>query len=80
MILAIMPGTYKLVGETYSKGYLMATTSFDKTFMVSDPSAIKKIRQDLANPRLIKVRGRDYKAENAKGVQLLRQRLSNSAI
>jgi len=57
----------------------MATASFDKTFVVSNKTSIDKIRQDLAHPRQIEVQVRDYKAENAKGIELLRQRLSNSA-
>ena len=53
----------------------MATASFEKSFVVKDK---RSIDQDLAPPRLIKVKKRDYKAENARGVQLLKQRLSSS--
>ena len=58
----------------------MATASFDKNFVVKDKKSIKRIHQDLAHPRLIKVKKRDYKAENERGIQLLKQRLSNSEI
>ena len=58
----------------------MATASFDKTFVVNDKQSIDRIHQDLANPRYIKVQKRDYEAENKRGIQLLRQRLSNSGI
>lgn len=57
----------------------MATASFDKTFVVSDTASIKQIRRDLAHPHQVKVQTRNYKAESAKGIELLRQRLSNSA-
>lgn len=57
----------------------MATASFDKTFVVSNKASIDKIRQDLSRPHYVEVRVRDFKAENAKGIELLRQRLSNSA-
>lgn len=56
----------------------MATTSFDKSFVVTDQESIDRIYNDLAHPRLIKVAKRDYKAEGAKGIKLLKQRLSNS--
>lgn len=56
----------------------MATASFEKSFVVKDKRSIDRIHQDLATPRLIKVKKRDYKAENARGVQLLKQRLSSS--
>ena len=57
----------------------MATASFDKTFEVSDNAAVVQIRRDLAHPVKVEVRVRDYKAESAKGIKLLRQRLSSSA-
>lgn len=56
----------------------MATASFDKSFVVHDKQSIDRIHQDLANPRHIKVKKRDYKAESKRGIQLLKQRLSNS--
>jgi len=56
----------------------MATTSFDKSFVVTDQESIDRIHHDLAHPRLIKVTKRDYKAESAKGIKLLKRRLSSS--
>ena len=53
----------------------MATASFEKSFVVKDKRSIDQIHQDLATPRLVKVKKRDYKAENARGIQLLKQRL-----
>lgn len=56
----------------------MATTSFDKSFVVTDQESIDRLHHDLAHPRLVKVNKRNYKAESAKGIKLLKQRLSNS--
>lgn len=56
----------------------MATVSFDKNFVVSDKKSIEKIYQDLAAPRRIIVKKRDYESENQRGIQLLKQRLSSS--
>ena len=55
----------------------MATVSFNKSFTIESPKAIHAIIKDLENPRKIEVSARDYKAENAKGIKLLKQRLSN---
>lgn len=55
----------------------MATISFTKSFVVSNPSAFNAIINDLEKPRQVEVSERDYKAENAKGIKLLKQRLSN---
>jgi hypothetical protein len=38
----------------------------------TDQESIDRIHYDLAHPRLIKVTKRDYKAESAKGIKLLR--------
>ncbi len=56
----------------------MATASFDKSFVVTDRESVERIRQDLTHPRQVKIIERDYKAESARGIQLLKQRLSNS--
>lgn len=56
----------------------MATASFDRSFVVEDTRSIEQIHKDLANPRQIKVKKRNYKLESAKGIQLLKQQLSNS--
>ncbi|MBD8010260.1 MULTISPECIES: hypothetical protein [Acinetobacter] len=57
----------------------MATVSFNKNFVVSNPTAIKMISEDIANPRYVEIKKRDLKVENAKGIQLLKKRLSSSA-
>lgn len=56
----------------------MVTTSFDKSFVIKDEQSIARIHQDLATPRQVKVKKRDYKAENQRGIALLKQQLSNS--
>ncbi|WP_133493130.1 hypothetical protein [Alcanivorax sp. 24] len=56
----------------------MATASFDKSFVVKDKQSIDQIHQDMANPRHIKVKKRDYTAESKRGIELLKQRLSDS--
>ena len=57
---------------------IMATVSFNKSFVIENPVAFDAIIKDLDNPRKVKVTKRDYDAENVKGIQLLKQRLSNS--
>ena len=57
---------------------IMATVSFNKSFVIENPVAFDAIIKDLDNPRKVKVTKRDYNAENVKGIQLLKQRLSNS--
>ncbi|SSR14411.1 Uncharacterised protein [Acinetobacter baumannii] len=56
----------------------MATVSFNKNFVVSNPTAIKMISEDIANHRYVEIKKRDLKVENAKGIQLLKKRLSSS--
>ena len=57
----------------------MATTSFGKNFVVRDQNSINKLQSDFANPRKVKTTTRNIEAENAKGIKLLKQRLSNLA-
>lgn len=54
----------------------MATTSFDKDFVVSHNESIKAFNNSLSNPRQIKVPLRDLKIDGVKGIQLLKQKLS----
>jgi wyosine [tRNA(Phe)-imidazoG37] synthetase (radical SAM superfamily) len=54
----------------------MPTSSFDKTFIVTNASAIAQIRKDMEQPRLVKVNRRDFEAENQKGIQLLKAKLN----
>ena len=57
---------------------IMATVSFNKSFVIENPVAFDAIIKDLDNQRKVKVTKRDYNAESVKGIQLLKQRLSNS--
>ncbi len=55
----------------------MATSSFEKSYVVSDKSAIDKLRADLLNPIKVNIRSTlDLQKSSEKGIQLLKQRLS----
>lgn len=58
----------------------MASTSFDKDFKVSDDKAIEKFKLAAKKPRKVAIKKRDYESDKLKGIKLLTQRLSNSAI
>ncbi|KOO60059.1 hypothetical protein WH43_00060 [Rheinheimera sp. KL1] len=55
----------------------MATTSFDRNFVVSDSKSIEQIHKDLEAPRHVKIKKRNYKADSVKGIALLKQQLLN---
>ena len=55
----------------------MATTSFDKEFIVTNEQRIEKFKEAATNPRKIAVKQRDYASDKSKGIQLLTQQLSN---
>ncbi|EGQ8100786.1 hypothetical protein MW374_004106 [Vibrio parahaemolyticus] len=57
----------------------MATTSFDKNFVVTDEVAIAKFKNAAKNPRKVSVKKRDYESDKEKGIQRLVRKLSNSA-
>ncbi|WP_435234495.1 hypothetical protein ACR30L_12025 [Psychromonas sp. PT13] len=57
----------------------MATTSFNKNFVVSDKKSIRQLKADINSPRKVFIKEYDRKAENAKGIKLLKQRLSSLA-
>jgi hypothetical protein len=56
----------------------MATASFERSFVVTDSDAIKQLHNDLQNPRKVTIITRDKKADSEKGIELLKQQLSNS--
>ena len=56
----------------------MATTSFDKRFIVSDQKSIEQLKSGFTNSRKVSIKARNVSAENERGIQLLKQRLSNS--
>ncbi len=56
----------------------MATASFERSFVVTDSDAISQLHKDLENPRKVTIITRDKKADSEKGIELLKQQLSNS--
>jgi hypothetical protein len=54
----------------------MATTSFDRSFVVTDPVSIKQFKQDLDNPTKVKFAKRDLEEDKHKGIASLKRRLS----
>lgn len=55
----------------------MATTSFDKSFKVTDEQHIEKFKNAAMKPRTIVFKPRNYESDKSKGIQLLTQQLSN---
>lgn len=51
----------------------MATTSFNKEFVVTDEKSIQRIRWDLAHPRRVVIKRRNYSADSKKGIKLFTQ-------
>ncbi|WP_394178464.1 hypothetical protein [Marinomonas posidonica] len=56
----------------------MATTSFDKSFVIKDRESSKRFMKAVAQPRLVDVEDKDLKAESKKGLQLLARRFNLS--
>ena len=55
----------------------MATSSFNKNFVVTDQECIKQLRISLNQPRRVEIKKRDYEADKIKGLALLKQQLLN---
>lgn len=53
----------------------MATTSFNKDFVISDEKSVIAFQVNLTNPIKVKVVSRDLKADKIKGIKLLKQQL-----
>lgn len=53
----------------------MSESSFDRTFHVTDPSAIKQFEHDLENPKIVEYSKRDLGQENKKGIELIKRKL-----
>jgi hypothetical protein len=68
------------IGTTIAREIVMATTSFDKDFKVTDDKVIKKFKSAAANPRSVAVKKRNYESDKSKGIQLLTRQLSSSGI
>ncbi|WP_340600710.1 hypothetical protein [Acinetobacter sp. HZNU-JH01] len=56
----------------------MATVSFEKSFLLSDQATFEKLTKSLDTSKTTYVKQRDYVAENKKGIEQLKRRLSNS--
>ena len=54
----------------------MATSSFYKNFVVSNPSAIKNLNKALDRPRKIESSDRDYESDKQKAIELFKRSLS----
>lgn len=57
----------------------MATTSFDKNFIVTDEKAIAKFKRSTTAPRKVTVKQRNYESDKEKGIQRLKLKLLSSA-
>ena len=53
----------------------MATSSFDKNFVVKDSDAITRVHNQLNRKNIITVNKKDIKADSSKGISLLKQSL-----
>jgi hypothetical protein len=56
----------------------MATSSFDKTFVVVDKEAASRFISDVAKPEKVAVHRRNIDAESKRGLASLKRRLSHS--
>jgi len=53
----------------------MATMSFEKKFVINDPSSIQKILNSFESPDKVSVREVNLKSENEKGIEILKLQL-----
>jgi len=55
----------------------MATSSFDKEFIVKDPKTVSSFKQKLEAPAVsvVTVKRKELSRESAKGIQLLKRSL-----
>lgn len=51
----------------------MPTSSFDRSFVVTDPDTIEKLNHDLENPRKAKTSKRDLKNDAIEGLAMLKK-------
>lgn len=56
----------------------MATSSFSRKFVVTDPEAIKRLRHSLANPVKVSFTKRDLKKESEEGIASLKRLLKRN--
>ena len=51
----------------------MATSSFDKSFVVTDKESANKLREELAKKNVIKVKKTNLEKNSEKGLKLLKE-------
>ncbi len=54
----------------------MATSSFEKNFVITDKKVAKKLLKALENPDIIHVKKKDLAEENKLGLELLKKAFS----
>jgi len=52
----------------------MSTSSFDNQFISADKESINRFLESLANPREVDIPNKDLKAENEKGLKILKRK------
>ena len=55
----------------------MVTSSFTKRYMINDKKVDDKLHDSMKTLHSVKVKCRDLKVESKKGIELLKQSLSN---
>jgi hypothetical protein len=56
----------------------MATTSFDKSFVVTNQDSVREFKDNAKKPLKVVVKQRDFDADRQKGIQLLKRHFSAS--
>jgi hypothetical protein len=59
-------------------GGFMATSSFSRNFVVTDPDMIEKLRYDLEHPIKVKFAKRDLAKESREGIESLKLLLAKT--
>lgn len=55
----------------------MATSSFDKTFVITNAESVNRFLAALSNPRTTNVPDKDLSQESKKGLKLIENRLAD---
>ena len=58
------------------KEFIMATSSFDKQFVINSGKAIESFLTSYETPTILNVSRKDIYAESLKGVELLKRKFS----
>lgn len=56
---------------------IMATTSFDREYVVTEIKSANKLSSDMEKPVKVQAAKRDYAKERQKGVRILKQQFSS---